>query len=378
MFSDSKNILQGMFRNACRFGESNLKLQREMLFNWSRMWPELMAPELDSRTPFAQLSRQWSSAVHGLAEKQREWLDKEYDLAFKSLGVSWGGNGDAPAVQDRPSEKVVEQVKQVPVTTRIEETPVLQDSEAVHLGAVRNIAHKVAVVTGAAGGIGEAVAHELAKRGALAVILVDRSERVNEVAQAINKEAGRNVAVSQIGDTTDAAFRKRVFNDAVENHGLVTICVPAAGITRDSLAVRIDKETGKAELYPVDAFRQVTEVNLIAPIYWAIEMIGRIAEDRRQRGLKRWEPEEDGAGCRCIPRLGFFTRQQGANLLCRRKGRTGRCCRDLDEGSHVPWRALWDHSSWFHRHPDGQSTGRGLPRQERVAVHATTTPDSTG
>ena len=75
-----------------------------------------------------------------------------------------------------------------------------------------------------------------------------------------------------------------------------TICVPAAGITRDALAVRIDKETGKAEQYPVDTFRQVTEVNLIAPIYWAIEMIARIAEDRRQRGLKRWEPEEKCQG----------------------------------------------------------------------------------
>jgi NAD(P)-dependent dehydrogenase (short-subunit alcohol dehydrogenase family) len=36
----------------------------------------------------------------------------------------------------------------------------------------------------------------------------------------------------------------------------------------------------------------VTEVNLIAPIYWGVEMVARIAEDRKQRGLKRWEPEE--------------------------------------------------------------------------------------
>ena len=38
------------------------------------------------------------------------------------------------------------------------------------------------------------------------------------------------------------------------------------------------------------------EVNLVAPIYWAIEMIARIAEDRKERGLKRWEPEEEIQG----------------------------------------------------------------------------------
>ncbi|HRX81450.1 MAG TPA: SDR family oxidoreductase, partial [Pirellulaceae bacterium] len=112
------------------------------------------------------------------------------------------------------------------------------------------------------------------------------------LASAINKAEGREVAIAQVGDTTDAAFRKRVFNEAAEKYGIVSICVPAAGITRDALSVRIDKETGKAELYPVETFRQVTEVNLIAPIYWAIEMVARIAEDRRERGLKRWEPEE--------------------------------------------------------------------------------------
>ncbi len=75
-------------------------------------------------------------------------------------------------------------------------------------------------------------------------------------------------------------------------YGKVTLCVPAAGITRDDLAVRVDRETGKARIYPTETFRFVVEVNLIAPVYWALEMIGRIAEDRAARGLKRWAPDE--------------------------------------------------------------------------------------
>jgi NAD(P)-dependent dehydrogenase (short-subunit alcohol dehydrogenase family) len=46
----------------------------------------------------------------------------------------------------------------------------------------------------------------------------------------------------------------------------------------------------------LDAFRRVLEVNLVAPTYWALEMIGRIAEDRFAKKFKRWEPEEHVQG----------------------------------------------------------------------------------
>ena len=74
------------------------------------------------------------------------------------------------------------------------------------------------------------------------------------------------------------------------------MCVPAAGITRDDLAVRIDRDSGKARVYPIERFRKVIDVNLIAPVYWALEMIGRIAENRAARGLKKWHPSEGMQG----------------------------------------------------------------------------------
>src|SRR4029078_1383870 len=112
----------------------------------------------------------------------------------------------------------------------------------------------------------------------------------------LNKEAGREVSEAKVGDTTNDTFRTKVYDEVTAQHGVVTICVPGAGITRDALAVRMNKDTGKAEPYSVSTFRQVMEVNLVAPIYWAIEMVVRIAENRWQRGLKRWEPDEDVQG----------------------------------------------------------------------------------
>ena len=155
-----------------------------------------------------------------------------------------------------------------------------------------NIRNKSAIVTGAGSGIGQAVAIELAHRGARAVGLIDRSDRVLDVARVINDRMDAHVAEAWVGDVTDAAFRQRTFDQMCAKHGPPGVCVPAAGITRDQLGVKVDKQTGKAEIYPIENFRLVCEVNLIAPVYWALEMVARIAEDRWRRGLGRWEPAE--------------------------------------------------------------------------------------
>src|SRR5271157_2683533 len=143
-----------------------------------------------------------------------------------------------------------------------------------------NIQGKCAIVTGAASGIGQAVAFELAERGARAVALVDRSEDVLKVARMINDRMETPLAEAMIGDTTDEEFRRKTFDLMCAKYGPPAVCVPAAGITRDQLAVKVDKQTGKAEIYPIGNFRQVLEVNLVAPVYWAMELIARIAEHR--------------------------------------------------------------------------------------------------
>src|SRR5437762_12317299 len=142
-------------------------------------------------------------------------------------------------------------------------------------GVSMEIRGKVAVVTGAGSGIGQAAALDLAGREVAALALVDRSDAVQQVAAGINDRAKKTLAHAFVGDATQPEFRRRVFDEIQQKtDGLVArICIPAAGITRDTLSVRLDKTTGAASIYPEELFRLVTEVNLIAPTYWALEMI---------------------------------------------------------------------------------------------------------
>lgn len=159
-----------------------------------------------------------------------------------------------------------------------------------------DIKGKTAIITGAASGIGLATAREFIKHEIGAVALVDRAPSVADHAAALNAEAGRTVAHPFLGDTTDEVFRREVFSALRAAHGLVNILIPAAGITRDALAVRVQRERGVAQIYPVETFREVLEINLVAPVYWALELIAQMAEHRHARGLKRWSANEGVQG----------------------------------------------------------------------------------
>lgn len=155
------------------------------------------------------------------------------------------------------------------------------------------IRERVAVITGAGSGIGQAVARQLASRHAGALALVDRSDIVVNLAESIEAQPEHATrAIPFIGDVTDARFRKSVFERMTAQFGPPQILVPAAGIARDGLAAKINKETGKAELYPVADFREVLEINLTAPVYWSLDLVAHIAEARFAKGIKGWNPNE--------------------------------------------------------------------------------------
>ena len=99
--------------------------------------------------------------------------------------------------------------------------------------------NKVAIVTGAGGGIGKEHALELAKRGAKVVVndlggSVDgsgASDAANEVVELIKSEGGE--AMSNGASVTDLDAVKVMVNQTMEEWGRIDILINNAGILRD-------------------------------------------------------------------------------------------------------------------------------------------------
>ena len=77
--------------------------------------------------------------------------------------------------------------------------------------------NKVAVVTGGASGIGQALCEELARRGAAVVVADIDSQRAQHVASAIAAQGGR--AESAEVDVADAKQMEKLVEQAVSRHG---------------------------------------------------------------------------------------------------------------------------------------------------------------
>ena len=149
-----------------------------------------------------------------------------------------------------------------------------------------------AVVTGAASGIGLATAGLLVKNG-IDVVLVDCNPDISGVRDRLAIQAKRPVKLLAFcGDATDEIFIKTVFAESTAAIGVPRICLAIAGITRDSLALKKDKQTGEFVQYPREKFLQVLQINLIAPFYWMAQMAQGILEDREAKKLGRWRQED--------------------------------------------------------------------------------------
>lgn len=90
------------------------------------------------------------------------------------------------------------------------------------------LANRMAVVTGAGSGIGEAIARELAARGAAVAVVDLSSERAQSTAGAIAAAGGKAVALA--ADVSDAAQLDKAVSDAVAALGPLDIMVNNAGV----------------------------------------------------------------------------------------------------------------------------------------------------
>ena len=113
------------------------------------------------------------------------------------------------------------------------------------------LADKVAIITGAGTGIGEAIAHKFAKEGAKVVVngLVD--DPIEDVAHSINQYGGSAIAYG--GDVSEEAYAQSCVQVAIDTYGRLDILVNNAGVFLTN---------AETEDYPIEDFDRTLRMNI--------------------------------------------------------------------------------------------------------------------
>ncbi len=121
---------------------------------------------------------------------------------------------------------------------------------------------RLAVVTGAARGIGRAIVLELLKQGRKVVGVDLNAEQLTEL-ERIVKKAGFE-CLTECVDITETTRFMEILDKIISEHGGIDILVNNAGITRDKLMIQMDEED----------FDKVIAVNLKAA-FMATKLVTR-------------------------------------------------------------------------------------------------------
>lgn len=119
-------------------------------------------------------------------------------------------------------------------------------------GWMFDLSGQSALVTGASGGIGGAIARALYRQGAAVAVAGRRAAVLAALAAELGERA--HPVTADLGDPADPGAPDRLIREAEARTGQIDILVNNAGITRDALALRLRDEDWQA----------VIEVNLTA------------------------------------------------------------------------------------------------------------------
>jgi NAD(P)-dependent dehydrogenase (short-subunit alcohol dehydrogenase family) len=152
---------------------------------------------------------------------------------------------------------------------------------------------KVAVVTGAAQGIGNAIADGLAAEGAR--VVVADLQHAEEAARAFDGGVGLT------GDVSNESDVERMVQEAVDQCGRIDILVNNAGLYA-SLAMRPFTEI------PVEEWRQVMDVNVLSMFLTCRAVVPRM----REQGGGRIVNISSGTAFRGVPFVLHYVTSKGA------------------------------------------------------------------
>jgi NADP-dependent 3-hydroxy acid dehydrogenase YdfG len=118
-----------------------------------------------------------------------------------------------------------------------------------------NIEGKVIVITGASSGLGEAAARHLSAQGAIVVLGARRADRIQALAEDLNKKGGKAVAITT--DVTHADQVKKLVDTAVQKFGKIDVILNNAGLMPQSPLNRLK----------LDEWNRMIDVNIKGVLY---------------------------------------------------------------------------------------------------------------
>lgn len=127
---------------------------------------------------------------------------------------------------------------------------------------------KVAVVTGGAGGIGEALALGLAYHGATIVVSSRNQQAIDAVAEKITKETGKE-AIAVAVDVTNEASLQNLVDTVRDKYGKIDILVNAMGMNIKHAAFD----------YPLEDWDRLFDVNVKGTMA-ACKAVGKVMRDQ--------------------------------------------------------------------------------------------------
>jgi NADP-dependent 3-hydroxy acid dehydrogenase YdfG len=118
-----------------------------------------------------------------------------------------------------------------------------------------DLSGRVAAITGASSGIGEATAETLARAGAAVSLAARRTDRIDALAERINGEGGRALAIET--DVADEQQANAFITRTKDELGRLDILVNNAGVML----------LGPVVGAPTEEWRRMVEVNLLGLLY---------------------------------------------------------------------------------------------------------------
>ncbi len=160
---------------------------------------------------------------------------------------------------------------------------------------------KVAIVTAAAGaGIGQASARRFAQEGAQVVVSDAHTRRVQEVAESMSRDYGREV-IGLAVDVRDVAQVRSMVDAALDKFGQIDVLMNNAGINKLSPVWEMDDET----------WRLVIDVNLTGTFNCIRAVLPHMIERKSgaiisMASVAGWIGSNDGEAHYCAAKAGVM------------------------------------------------------------------------